>query len=56
MGDGRVALEAAQELTLAAGTGGLKLDAQGATVSGTAVKSTATTTNEVLGSLLVKIN
>lgn len=56
LGDGKAAIDAADELTLSAGTGALKLDAQGATISGTAVKSTATTTNELLASLLVKIN
>jgi type VI secretion system secreted protein VgrG len=55
LGDGKAAIEAAQELTLMAGTGALKLDASGAALSGNKVTSSGTTLNEITA-MLVKVN
>lgn len=50
-----VAIEASEELTLAAGTGAMKLDAEGAAVSGNKVRSSGVAMNEITAAM-VKVN
>ena len=50
-----VAIEASEELTLSAGSGALKLDAEGAAVSGNKVRSSGVAMNEITAAM-VKVN
>jgi type VI secretion system secreted protein VgrG len=51
----KVSIEATEELTLASGSGAMKLDAEGAAVSGNKVRSSGVAMNEITGAV-VKLN